>query len=40
MLFRSQGRLARAVGAHDRVGLALADREVDPLQDLVLVLND
>ena len=27
-------RLARAVGAHDRVDLALADLEVDPLEDL------
>jgi hypothetical protein len=27
-------RLARPVGAHDRVDLALADHQVDPLQDL------
>ena len=31
-----EGRLARAVGAHDRVDLALADRQVDALEDLVL----
>ena len=29
-------RLARAVGAHDRVDLALADGQVDALQDLVV----
>ena len=33
-----EGRLARAVGAHDRVDLALADGQVDPLEDLVLGL--
>ena len=31
-----EGRLARAVGAHDRVDLALADGQVDPLEDLVV----
>ena len=31
-----EGRLARAVRAHDRVDLALADGQVDPLQDLVV----
>ena len=31
-----EGGLAGAVGAHDGVDLALADREVDPLEDLVL----
>ena len=35
-----EGRLARAVGAHDRVDLALADRQVDALQDLALGLGD
>ncbi len=30
-----QGRLARAVGAHDRVDLARANRQVDPSQDLL-----
>ena len=34
-----EGRLARAVGAHDRVDLALADGQVDALQDLVLGLG-
>ena len=29
-----EGRRARAVGAHDRVDLALGDRQVDALQDL------
>jgi hypothetical protein len=29
-------RLARPVGAHDRVDLALADRQVDPLEDLLV----
>ena len=29
-----QGRLARAVGAHEGVELALADDQVDPAQDL------
>ena len=32
-------RLAGTVGAHDRVGLALADREVDPLEDLEVGLG-
>ena len=31
-----EGRLAGAVGAHDRVDLALADGQVDPLEDLVV----
>ncbi len=31
-----EGRLARAVRAHDRVDLALADGQVDPLEDLVI----
>ena len=31
-----QGGLARAVGAHDGVDLALADGQVDPLEDLVI----
>ena len=31
--------LARAVGAHDRVDLALADGEVDPLEDLAVGLG-
>ena len=35
-----EGRLARAVGAHDRVDLALADGQVDPLEDLVLGCGD
>ena len=35
-----EGRLARAVGAHDRVDLALADGQVDPLEDLVLGRGD
>ena len=35
-----EGRLARAVGAHDRVDLALADGQVDPLEDLVLGVGD
>ena len=32
--------LARAVGPHDRVDLAAADREVDALEDLVLAVRD
>ena len=32
--------LARAVGAHDRVDLAAADRQVDALQDVVLAVGD
>ena len=35
-----EGRLARAVRAHDRVDLALADRQVDALEDLVLGAGD
>ena len=35
-----EGRLARAVGAHDRVDLALADGQVDALEDLVLGRGD
>ena len=34
-----EGRLARSVRAHDRVDLALADLEIDPLKDLVLGLG-
>ncbi len=33
-----QRGLARAVGAHDRVDLALVDREVDALEDLLATL--
>ena len=35
-----EGRLARAVRAHDRVDLALADGQVDPLEDLVVGVGD
>src|SRR6185436_19180748 len=31
----SQCRFPRTVGSHDRVDLATADRQVDPLQDLL-----
>ena len=34
-----QSRLARAVGAHDGVDFALADGQVDPLEDLVIGLG-
>src|SRR5699024_4893973 len=34
-----EGGLARAVGAHDRVGLARLDGEVDPLEDLLGALR-
>jgi hypothetical protein len=34
-----QRRLAGAVGAHDGVDLALADGQVDPLEDLVIGLR-
>ena len=36
----AQGALARAVGPHQGVDLALADREVDPLEDLLAVDGD
>jgi hypothetical protein len=35
-----QSGLARAVGAHDGVHLALADRQLDPLEDLVVRVGD
>jgi hypothetical protein len=35
-----QGGLARAVGAHDGVDLAVADGQLDPLQDLMLRIRD
>ena len=36
----AQGALARAVGAHQGVDLALADRQVDPLEDLLAADGD
>src|SRR6185295_4720351 len=33
-----QGRLARAVGTHDRVGLAVLDGQRDALEDLLVLL--